>query len=664
MKKMKKLTKIFAVAILGIAAACSQKELAPAVENNEGVVPVYENLGAVNFTAEITATKGYDATGKVSWEVGDYIIVAPQRRIISGTPEENVQWYPANDTKVILTSEMISADGKTATFSIDGLPTDVPGYYAMYSPTLHGSSAWVDGSNCWEKDFCWIAGMHTGGYVNLNTFTEYGAKCKPDLAYASCTTMDTKLTFKNVGTIIKWDTRVNNIQHVDFVDNSGADVHMLAFTSSVNGNPGTNDSVKAKTLKCYTGATNSGAALGGPYYIFLCPQTFSDGFSLYFYSGWSGYQNGAVPVGKIVYDQEFVAKAGDFWDMGYVEDHYAYDTYKEAYDAGQDIKVGDLVVNKATYGASQLLTSDARFYPASGVAFVDPSASGANLQYWSGSKCIVIGNDPSQRSSLEIRATGNFGDGCTVAFKNLKIKLQDGFTNAWMARTNNGETLNWFAIDNCEVWFYTRLVELFNSNLNNFSVTNSDIVVRNDCGPYDLHRSLICRGPETAYTAQKLIFKNNLVTTEGTDVKSFGLINNDATKLTVNTVDISQNTIHNIQNASFYFVCLSNIGTSITMTKNLLWKGGNFNWIQLYGLADGASAAFDFSGVTGNKLEGWVLRAANGDAVVATGTAGYYAASSEYPFAQGDNATVISTRDYTVIPALAGYGVTNPKRLQ
>ena len=101
------------------------------------------------------------------------------------------------------------------------------------------------------------------------------------------------------------------------------------------------------------------------------------------------------------------------------------------------------------------------------------------------------------------------------------------------------------------------------------------------------------------------------------------------------------------------------------MTKNLLWKGGNFNWIQLYGLADGASASFDYAGVTGNKLEGWILRAKNGDAVVSTATAGYYQQKDEnYPFAAGDLATVISTRNYTPIAALSGYGVTNPKRLQ
>ncbi|MBR0301147.1 MAG: hypothetical protein IJQ93_12655 [Bacteroidales bacterium] len=671
---MKNLVKFFAVALLGIAAAaCSEKELAQEPVSEEGgIKPVYENLGTVSFTAQFEnkGTKGYDAQGKVKWEVGDYIIVAPQRRVIGGVTETDVAWYPTNDTKVVLTSEMISADGKTATFSIDGLPTDVPGYYAMSSPTLHGSNAYVDGGNCWEKDYCWINNVHTGGYVGLNTFTEYGALCKPHLSYASCTVSDTKLTFKNVGTILKWDTRANNIQHVDFVDNSGANVHILAYSSAVNGNPGMSDSYAPATLKCYTSATNSGSALGGPYYIFLCPQTFSQGFSLYFYSGWSGYQDGATPVGKIVVDGEFVAKAGDFWDLGYIEDHFHYDTYKEAYDAGQTIKIGDLEVNKANYPSSKLITSIADTYEGNGTAysqwgviFVNPDVDGVVLK-GSGEKCIVIGNDPTKRSSIQFSEQISLGTNANVAFKNLNMSWASAYTGTWFA---SAPTINNFAFDNCRIDFYTRLVELGAAGtINNFSIMNCDFVIRNDATDgNNIHPGIICRA-EADYTGSKLIFRNNLVTTSSTTVKKIGLISmwSSSPGITFNTIDISQNTFHNIGSAG-EFLNINNIGTSVTMTKNLLWKGANFNWIKLYGLADGASAAFTYSGVTDNKLEGWILRANNGDAIVATGTAGHYQQKDEnYPFSAGDLATVISTRDYTPIATLSGYGVTNPKRLQ
>lgn len=664
---MKYLSKIFAVAAIGIAAACTNKEIDPVVPQNNPETPVYENLGTVSFTADITATKGYNASGKMSWEVGDYIIVAPQRRIISGTPEADETWYPSHDTKVVLTAGMISADGKTATFSIDGLPTDVPGYYAVSCPTLHGAAGH------WDSDFCWVNNLHTGGYCGLNTFTEYGGMCKPHISYANCTVDDTRLTFHNIGTIIKWDTRKNNIQHVDFVDNSGAGVHILAFTSGVNGNPGMSDSYQPATLKCYTGATNStGAAEAeeGPYYIFLCPQTFTEGFSLYFYGGWSGYQNNATPIGKIIIRDEFVASAGDFWDLGYVEDHYVYDTYKEAYDAGQTIKIGDLEVNKTNYPSSKLVSSISdtfegagNVYAQWGVIFLDPGIDGVKL-IGSGEKCIVIGNDPSQRSSIQFNGQITISEDANVAFKNLDMSWASGYTSSWFASNSK---FNYFAFDNCRIDFYTRICELAASGrVNSFSITNSDIVLRDDATDgNDIHPGFLCRA-EANYAASKLVFRNNLVTTQSSTVKKFALISKwtENPGITFNTIDISQNTFHNVGSAG-YLMYIKNIGSSITMTKNLLWKGANFNWIQLNGPADAASASFTYSEVTDNKLEGWILRAANGDAIVATGTAGHYEqASQPYPFAQGDNATVISTRDYSVIPALKGYGVTDPKRLQ
>ena len=649
---MKNLVKFFAVALLGIAAACNEKELAQEPVSEEGgIKPVYENLGTVSFTAQFEnkGTKGYDAQGKVKWEVGDYIIVAPKTR--SG--ESSAKWYPDNDTKIQLTSEMISADGKTASFSIDGLPTDVPGCYAISCPNMHGVSV------AWDSDFCWVNTLWTGGFSQLNTFPEYGGYVKPHLSFASCEEADTRLTFKNVGAILKWDTRVGNIGHVDFVDNSGAAIDIEGSIDKGALDAARRGKITAATQKCYTCPTNSGSPVGGPYYIFLWPHTYAQGISLYFYSGWSGYQDGATPVGKIVVDNEFVAKAGDFWDLGYVEDHYAYDTYKEAYDAGQTIKIGNLSVNKATYGNSQLITSDARFYPASGVAFIDPSASGANLQYWS-TNCIVIGNDPAQRSSLEIRSTGNFPNNGVVAFKNLDITF-DG-QKAIMAKTASGNTLDWFAIDNCKIDFHTRFVELYDCGLNNLNITNSDIVVCDDCGPYDLHRTIVCRGTETDYTGQQLVFRNNLVTTESTTARTFGLISKyeNPVKLTFNTVDFSQNTIFNVN--AYHFLNLGNIVSSFTMSKNLIYDGGSWSFGWLWNTVS-ADATVNVSGATGNKLTGYVLRCNDGVDLVGTSTAGWYDKTT-YPFAQGNNATVISTRDYTPITALSGYGVTNPKRLQ
>ena len=639
-----------------MAAACTEKEIDQVTPQNDS----QNESGTVTFTATIPATKGYNTIGEVRWEEGDIIRIAANTEC--PTWEEHGS-YALNDYShlVILTDENIFEEGKKAVFSVDGLPNDAANYYAVaFTPNVpypnFNSTGTVNqfvGSMMSNSDFeCKVPNSTANGLA-------------PHISCASCTPADTKLTFTNVGTILKFSTRRSDICHVDFYGNEVNPVTSWIHKISTNAR-GYSWASPGKQV-CFLGENNTVDGGPGDYYFLLAPgQTFTGGITLYAFDNWKGLDNEGVLIGKIVVRDDFVTQAGDFWDLGYIEDHFTYDTYKEAYDAGQTIKVGDLEVNKATFGASQLITSDSRFYPASGVAFVDPSAVNANLQFWSGTpKCIVIGNDPQQRSNLEIRAQGNFQDGQVVAFKNLNIKLGDGFSNPWMAKTNNGDVLDWFAIDNCRVDFQTRLVELPNNGINNFSITDSDIVVLDGSGPNDVHRAIICRGTESEYVGTRLVFRNNLVTTESTTAKGFCLINNDATKLSFSTVDISFNTIHNVQNAGYYFVSLANIGTSVTMTKNLLWKGGSFNWIQLYGLADGASASFDYAGVTDNKLEGWILRAKNGDAIVATGTAGWYQQKDEnYPFEEVDLATVISTRNYTVIPALAGYGVTDPKRLQ
>lgn len=655
---MKNLVKIFAVALLGIAAAaCNEKEIAPetpATTPEEVAVPE-----VITFTATISnaSVKGYDAQGKVKWEIGDIIRIAANTECPTWETHSGIS-LDSYSKVVTLSSDNISADGKTASFSVAGLPTDAASYYAVAHT---GGVPYPNFNNTTNVDKIVASIMQNSDFeCQIPNSTSNGIF--PHVSCASCTASNTKLEFKNVGTILKFSTRRNDICHVDFYGNTvNPSTHWIhKISTNTRGYSWTN-----ANQVCFLGESNTTKGDPGDYYILLAPgQTFTGGFTLYAFPDWKGRDNGGLDVliGKVVINSDFVTKAGDFWDLGYIEDHFHYDTYKEAYDAGQTIKVGNLNVNKATYGASQLITSDARFYPVSGVAFIDPSASGANLQYWSGtSKCIIIGNDPAQRSNLEIRATGNFQDGQVVAFKNLNVTYSSS-TMPLMSKTADGNNIDWFAIDNCKWDFHTRLVELPTCGIKNFSVTNSDIIVCDDSGPYDLHRSLICRGTESDHSGQTLVFRNNLVTTESATARTFNLIStsDNKVKLSFNTVDVSQNTIFNVN--AYHFLNLGNIVNTFTMTKNLIYDGGSWSFGYLHNIAS-ADKTVDVSGATNNKLTGYVLRCNDGVDLVGTSVAGWYDKST-YPFSQGDNATVISTRDYTPIATLSGYGVTNPKRLQ
>lgn len=660
---MKYLSKIFAVAVLGIAAACTEKEIDQVTPQND---PQNES-GTVTFTATIPATKGYDSKGKMTWEEGDIILLWTNNLpwtsgLALTTSNYNTGSYAGKFDVVTVTDEMFT-DGthRTISFSInsDILPAQSPSPTRYYALTTHDLGILY---HCANGSVSTVANK-------LNTIY---AGTKPHLAVATCEASDTKLTFENAACVFQWDTDGTEIDRIEMeVPDSEGSATRFAARQSHSFNVSTGEWTFGKnaatgtdpaSLVSYT-KPSGGVRQEGPYYIMLAPgMTFDYGFKFKIYTS-SGLLTTMIPT-----TSSFETVAGDFWDFGKLEDQF--DSNYAKYQIGCDIQIGDLTVNKTVYPSSKLVSSmedtyngAGTIYAQWGVIFLNPGIDGVKLN-GSGDKCIVIGNDPSQRSSIQFNSAVSLSADANVAFENLNMSWASGYTGTWFGSDSK---FNTFAFDNCRIDFYTRICELAASGrVNSFSITNSDIVLRDDATDgNDTHPGFLCRA-EVDYAASKLVFRNNLVTTQSATVKKFALISKYTNNpgITFDIVDISQNTFHNVGSAG-YLMYIKNIGSSITMTKNLLWKGANFNWIQLNGPADAASASFTYSEVTDNKLEGWILRAANGDAIVATGTAGHYEqASQPYPFAQGDNATVISTRDYSVIPALKGYGVTDPKRLQ
>ena len=665
MKTMKYYSKIFAVALLGFATACTQKEIDQVTPQNDPEIT--PETGAVTFTATIPGTKGYDATGKMTWEVGDIILLWTNNitwtsSLALTTSNYNTGAYTGNFDVVIVNDAMFT-DGthKTISFSIDSgiLPAQSPAPTRYYAVTTHDLGVLY---HCANSSVSTVA-------AKLSTIY---AGTRPHFAVASCSSAETNLTFKNAATVFQWDTDWTDITKIEMVvpDSGGTDMRFGArFQASYNSGDGTwsftnspNTSADPTTLTSWT-KPSGGVRQAGPYYIMLAPgMTFSNGFKFKVYT--SELVSTMVPTAS-----SFSTAAGAFWDFGKLEDH----SYHVKYLKGDDIMVGDLEVNKTNYPSSRLISSISDTYNGTGtvyaqwgVIFLGPGIDGVKLS-GSGDKCIVIGNDLSQRSSIQVNEQISISAGANVAFKNLAMSWASGNTATWFP---SNSTINNFAFDNCRIDFYTRLCELGTGSVNSVSITNSDIIVLDSAtDTYPVHCGLLTRA-ETEHAATNLVFKNNLVTTETSASKKFALISkwDNNPGVTFNTVDISYNTFHNVGSAD-HFLIINNIGSSITMTKNLLWRGDGFNWIRLTGLDTPASASFTYSGVTDNKLTGYVLRsvsaADDADVIVATGTAGYYEKKDEnYPFNAGDLATVISTRDYTPIAALSGYGVSNPKRLQ
>jgi hypothetical protein len=168
------------------------------------------------------------------------------------------------------------------------------------------------------------------------------------------------------------------------------------------------------------------------------------------------------------------------------------------------------------------------------------------------------------------------------------------------------------------------------------------------------------------YTGNKIDFSNNILYSEDdeTGVQWCVISNNTTTHTTYNEVNFSNNTIYNVNDYDFSL----NIGNakSVTMTKNLLWRNKAnslvFNWIKLRGVTVAeATAAHEAGTVTwnvlDNKMTSWALEASDGHLIGAGGSVGHYddgeGTTAAWPF---NSETPAASGDFSVIPALSGYG--------
>lgn len=652
---MKYLSKIFAVAVLGIAAACTEKEIDQVAPQND---PQNES-GTVTFTATIPATKGYDSKGKMTWEVGDIILLWTDKTE-SKTPNGALTTVNYNSTYgfdlVTVSSEMFT-DGthKTIAFSIDPdiLPAAGPTRY--YAVTTHDLGLFYAINNA------------TISTVASKLNTVY-AGTRPHFAVASCSSSETSLTFKNGATVFQWDTDGSEITRVEMVVPDSEDVNTrFGARFSATYNAGTdswaftnlpNSKYDSATLTSWT-KPDGGARQEGPYYIMLAPgMTFDYGFKFKIYTS-SGLLLTMNPT-----TSSFTTSAGDFWDFGKLEEQFP--TYYPKYQAGCDIMVGDITVNKATYGDSKLLTAGDRVINSAKTVFFVPADVIGNYT-GSGTNQFIIGDTPGTRSSVEASAMGGPN---VIGFKNLDFSWADSFTNCVFWKGSEMENIT---IDGCRFNMKHHLINRSSYGLNNLIVRNSDIRVMSTrhVSAY-VHQALICCSGDLTYTGNKIDFSNNILYSEDdeTGVQWCVISNNTTTHTTYNEVNFSNNTIYNVNDYDFSL----NIGNakSVTMTKNLLWRNKAnslvFSWIKLRGVTVAEATAAHEAGtvtwnVVDNKMTSWALEASDGHLLGAGGSVGYYQDGEDNP-EQGvykaawpfNSTTPAAGGDFSVIPALSGYG--------
>ena len=333
------------------------------------------------------------------------------------------------------------------------------------------------------------------------------------------------------------------------------------------------------------------------------------------------------------------------------------------YEYGLPVVIGGVEYTKAEYGAAKLLSAeDPEINSGSKVFFVPEGVTG--LLKGSASDYLVVASDrKGARGRVDIAS--NVG-AASMVFGGIDLRWADDFSSdmAW----NAGE-INLLEFDDCAITMKRYLLNRSSQGLRNFVVRDCDItVLASNSAAYGIHRAMICCAGDLTYSGEKIVFTNNVMTSDSDDaaVEWSIISNNGNTHTTYDSVDLSGNTFYNV-NAQTTLNYILTIGSakSITMKKNLLWKnkaaGKAFNWIKISGVTAAEATAARDAGtmaidVTDNKLTGWPLYASDAAVVAAgngAGQGGYYPDDSAWPF---KSTTPLASGDFQVIDALAGYG--------
>ena len=335
------------------------------------------------------------------------------------------------------------------------------------------------------------------------------------------------------------------------------------------------------------------------------------------------------------------------------------------YQYGLPVIIDGVEYTKAAYGDAKLLsTEDAEINAGAKVFFVPEGVTGV-IKGSASDVLVVVSDKSGVRARVDI--AGNVG-ATSIMFKGIDLRWADSYTStlAW----NAGE-MEYLGFVDCALYMKNYLVNRSTQGLKNFVVKDSDItVLSSNSAAYSVHKAMICSAGDMTYTGSKIVFTNNIMTSDSDDsaVEWSIISNNTNTHTNFESVDLSGNTFYNIQaqTATNYIL---NIGTakSITMKKNLLWKNKaaslGFNWIKISGVtAAEAAAARDVGTITidvaDNKLTGWPLYASDAAVVAAgngAGQGGYYPNDAAWPF---ESATPVGDGNFKVIAALEGYGAT------
>lgn len=585
MKTKRIISVIAAASAVAALLSCNKEESVQAVQPSAD--------GEIVFTASLPACEpaskvsfDVDATNKVVdvlWHENDIIYLSDGTLDLTTASAALLDVATnaaptAHACSITLTSDMISADGKTVTFTVPSgvLNTSATKWYAFATNNPNAIYRFLKNGTISTREF---AGSSHLGNGNMKI---------PYMAAASCTPDNLSLSFKHALCYLHYTCNAGSTAHgFAFAGNDESDTEIWGISINASG---VASKGSAKTPKFFNSVIGDTGTEG---YIALAPGvTFAKGFTITAIKDDAGTANDA-PL-SVTTHKSFTTVAGKYYELGKLNDIAVYDNYYDLWNAGKDITVDGVVYNKATYTSTPVhVTSNTTISTESGIYFVDPSATLTVTGHQPNR--IIIGNSMTERSKLALNSHFFISGKNYILLKNLDITLSHS-NNAMFCLNAEGEAT--FSIDDCYIDNTAQNKPLVNFNVANanpvkLSVINSDVQFKAETLQGAL-AYLENKGQNFSVTVM------NSVIYMSTNVGKESVLVRGGASSVLNDLTFDHNTIMNFSKSGWRHLNTEGTVKSITVTNNYFYTDlATCYWNYFYAPAEPASCTFSGNYSTG-----------------------------------------------------------------
>ena len=243
-------------------------------------------------------------------------------------------------------------------------------------------------------------------------------------------------------------------------------------------------------------------------------------------------------------------------------------TNYEIYNAGMDIQIANLTINKATYGEATLITNDSenKAIGDKGVYFVDSAAEGVTIA-GNAAQLVVLSLDE------KMATVGRTAGKCIYVnasaekdyFVLSNVKYVTDMTSGNMIAGGGAEdAIETILFNKVKVEVPADMIFLYSSKaIQNFNMTDCDVKLHVGTAEKNLVQSGV------ANTYETLIFKNNIFYSTDGDLTGYRLFSNN--NATIASLEFRNNTIAGVYcKAAYGYVTVNSI-TAGDVVSNLLY---------------------------------------------------------------------------------------------